>query len=185
MAPRTFLAHTPPSRWYREPWPWIIMIAPATAVLAGAMMLWLAITSYDGLVSDDYYKQGLAINQSLRRDERAAELGYQAHASLSEDGSRVRVLLLGAQNSSLPATLQLRLAHPTRAGRDQTTVLHAQLPGRYEAKLIPPEVGRWRVSIEDVPGTWRLAGAWHLPQDRAIVLEALSLDANKTTIRRE
>lgn len=174
ISPRTSPARTPPGRWYREPWPWIIMIAPAAAVLAGGMMLWLAITSYDGLVSDDYYKQGLAINQVLRRDERASELGYQAHASLSEDGSRVRVLFLGAQSLSLPPTLQLRLVHPTRAGRDQTAVLHASLPGRYEAKLIPPETGRWRVSIEDASGTWRLAGAWRLPHDRAIALGALS-----------
>ena len=48
------------------------MIAPAVAVVCGAVMLWLAITSYDGLVSDDYYKEGLAINQVLRRDKRAA-----------------------------------------------------------------------------------------------------------------
>jgi hypothetical protein len=164
---------TPARRWYREPWPWIIMIAPAVSVLAGVMMLWLAITSYDGLVSDDYYKQGLAINQVLRRDERAAELGYHAHASLSEDSSRVRVLLLGAQSSSLPATLTLRLAHPTRAGGDQTAVLRAGSPGRYEARLIPPETGRWRVSIEDVSGTWRLAGNWRLPHQRAIELEAV------------
>ncbi len=91
----TLPARTPAERWYREPWPWIVMIAPAAAVLGGAVMLWLAISTYDGLVSDDYYKQGLAINQVLRRDERAAELGYRAHASLSEDGTQVRVLLRG------------------------------------------------------------------------------------------
>lgn len=158
--------------WYREPWPWIVMIAPGTAVVAGAVMLWLAISSDDGLVSGDYYKQGLAINQVLRRDEQAAELGYHAHARLSEDSARVQVLLLGAPGSSLPAALNLRLAHPTRAGLDQTAVLHARFPGQYEARLTPPETGRWRVSIEDSARTWRLAGTWRLPHDRAIELEA-------------
>ena len=135
-------------------------------------MLWLAITSYDGLVSDDYYKQGLAINQVLRRDERAAELGYKAHASVSEDGSLVRVLVLGAPGESvpgaLPPALQLRLAHPTRAGLDQVAVLVAASPGQYEAKVTPPGIGRWHVSIED--GAWRLAGTWRFPQQRAIEL---------------
>lgn len=162
-----------PGPWYREPWPWIIMIAPATAVFSGALMLWLAIASYDGLVSDDYYKQGLAINQVLLRDERAAQLGYEASASISDDGSRVRVTLRSAQGSPLPSTLQLRLAHPTRAGRDQSAVLEATLAGHYEAHVPPPEAGRWRVSIEDLPGTWRLAGPWRLPHDRAITLQAL------------
>ncbi len=160
--------------WYREPWPWIIMVAPAVAVVAGGVMLWLAIKSYDGLVNDDYYKHGLAINQVLRRDQRASELGYHAHASLSEDSSRVRVLLVGAPSASLPATLQMRLAHPTRAGRDQTAVLQAHAPGQYEAKLIPPELGKWRVSIEDVSGIWRITGTWRLPDERAIELRALS-----------
>jgi hypothetical protein len=162
----------PQSRpWYREPWPWIIMAPPAAAVVAGMVMLWLAITSYDGLVSDDYYKQGLAINKTLGRDDRASELSYHARLQLSEDSSRVRVYFAGAQNASLPSTLQLRLAHATRAGRDQTAVLHAYAPGQYEAELVPPEAGRWRATIEDMSGTWRLAQIWHLPQDRAIVLE--------------
>jgi hypothetical protein len=165
----------PPSRpWYREPWPWIIMVPPATAVVAGMVMLWLAITSYDGLISDDYYKQGLAINKTLRRDDRAFELSYRARLQLSEDSSRVRVFFDGAQDAPLPTALQLRLAHPTRAGRDQIAVLRAYAPGQYEAELIPPEAGRWRATIEDIDGTWRLAQIWNLPLDRTIELEPRS-----------
>ena len=165
-------AATQSKPWYREPWPWIIMLAPAASVLAGMLMLWLAIDSSDGLVSDDYYRQGLAINQVLRRDEHAAQLGYRAHASLSEDGTRVRVMLQGASGASLPTALNLRLLHPTRAGRDQTAVLYARVPGHYEASLIPPDTGRWRVSIEDQAGSWRLSGTWRLPNDRTIELYA-------------
>ena len=40
----------------------------------GLITLWLAITSFDGLVADDYYKQGLAINQTLARADAAQEL---------------------------------------------------------------------------------------------------------------
>jgi len=157
-------------RWYREPWPWIVMIAPAAAVVGGAVLLWLAVTTYDGLVSDDYYKEGVAINQVLRRDERAAELGYRAHASLSEDGTHVRVLLRRTSQSVSPEAVQLRLAHPTRAGHDQVVVLTALSSELYEAKVNPPATGRWRVSIEDTAGTWRLAGEWRLPQQRGIEL---------------
>ena len=160
--------------WYREPWPWIIMAPPAAAVVAGMVMLWLAITSYDGLISDDYYRQGLAINKTLRRDDRAFELNYRARMQLSEDSSRVRVFFEAAQNETLPTALQLKLAHPTRAGRDQTAVLHAYAPGHYEAELVPPEGARWRATIEDINGTWRLAQIWHLPHDRAIEFEPRS-----------
>ena len=55
--------------WYREPWPWILMSVPATAVVAGIITLWLAVSSADGLVAEDYYKQGLAINRVIEREE--------------------------------------------------------------------------------------------------------------------
>ena len=92
------------------------MIAPAVAVVSGALMLWLAITSYDGLVSDDYYKQGLAINQVLRRDKRASELGYQAHASLSDDGTLIRVRVVGAEawHTARNTAVAFRPSHPRR-----------------------------------------------------------------------
>lgn len=149
------------------------MIAPATAVVSGGLMLWLAIASNDGLVSDDYYKQGLAINQVLLRGDRAAQLGYEARASISDDGMRVHVTFRSDAGSALPPTLQLRLAHPTRAGRDQSATLEQTHAGYYEARVAPSEQGRWQVSIEDLPATWRLTGAWQLPRDRAITLRAL------------
>ena len=40
--------------WYREPWPWILMIMPVTAVVAGSFMMWLAVSTEDGLVEHDY-----------------------------------------------------------------------------------------------------------------------------------
>jgi hypothetical protein len=42
----------PPRPWYREPRPWILMAGPAAAVVAGAVTLWLALASADGIVAD-------------------------------------------------------------------------------------------------------------------------------------
>jgi hypothetical protein len=156
--------------WYREPWPWIIIAGPASAVVAGVALLWFAIDSNDGLVVDDYYKEGLAINQVIRRDQAAYDLRYRAQAVLSDDGSRVRVFVTSASGAPLPDALRLRVAHPTRAGKDQTKLLAPQSGGWYEAALLPPEVGRWLVTIEDPAKTWRLSGNWQLPDQRAVVL---------------
>ena len=49
-------------RWYRQPWPWILMAAPGAAVLAGTVTIAVAVQSFDGLVAEDYYKQGLAVD---------------------------------------------------------------------------------------------------------------------------
>jgi len=147
--------------WYREPWPWLIMSGPALVVIAGCYTLWLAVTTSDGLVADDYYKRGLAINQTLTRERAAAEAHYAARVMLAADGGRVRVLLSG---NSMPAAITLRLMHPTRAGLDRSTTLeYAGSGGIYEGALDVPAAGRWHVSLEDGQGTWRLTGEWTLP----------------------
>ena len=142
--------------WYREPWPWLLMAGPGIVIIAGFYTLWLAIKSDDGLVADDYYKRGLAINQTLSRALRAEQLALGARAVLGADPARARVTLTGT--GVLPENLLLRLVHPTRAVADELIALHAVTPGVYEGVLAAAVAGRRTVMIEDLPRTWRLAG---------------------------
>ena len=103
--------------WYKERWPWLLMAGPAIVIVAGFITAWLAIVSNDGLVADDYYKQGLAVNQRLQRDHYASELGLRA--DLMRSGEQVRLLMTAESDAGLPEVLTLKLAHPTRAGHDQ------------------------------------------------------------------
>ena len=145
------------SPWYRSKWPWLLMAAPAFAVVGGAAMLMLALASNDGLVADDYYKRGLAINQTLSRD-RAAEAGhYRARVMFNPAFDRVRVIVSG---DAVAAALTLRLVHPTRIGQDRVVALTAQPGGVYEGAFEPVAAERWGVSLEDAAGAWRLAGSW-------------------------
>ena len=64
--------------WYRQRWPWLLMLGPAIVVVAGIVTAVIAIETDDGLVADDYYKRGLAINQTLERAARTAVLGLTA-----------------------------------------------------------------------------------------------------------
>jgi len=143
--------------WYREPWPWILISLPATAVVAGVVTFWLAVSSADGLVADDYYKQGLAINRVIEREETAQRLGLSAR--IAPAPGRLELRLDGAPGVHPPA-LFLRLAHATRAGHDMRLRLEPVADGRYEAVLPPLPAGHWRVSIEDPRASWRIAGNW-------------------------
>jgi len=159
---------TNPSRaraqaWYREPWPWILMAGPALVVVAGCFTAWLAVRSDDGLVVDDYYKQGLAINQTLGRSQAAAHLGIRADVRLAGDQVQVR---LGAARSG---ALTLQFAHPTLAGMDQIVQLHMVQPGVYEGQLLPLRPGRWHVVLEQ--REWRLTGDWSLPAQEVLALD--------------
>jgi len=143
--------------WYREPWTWGLMAGPAIVVVAGAITTVIAVKTSDGLVADDYYKQGLAVNRVIAREERAQALGIAAMVQFNEERERVRVSIA---MPTQPQTLHLVLAHPTRAGEDRRVVLERSAAGLYEGKLIAPRAGTYHVQLEDPDGHWRLTGEW-------------------------
>jgi hypothetical protein len=136
--------------WYRNPWPWILMAGPAAVLVAGAITTWMAVASSDGLVADDYYRQGLAINKTLAREDAARALGISAHIAVESGILKVRI------TGQAPEALFAQLVHATRAGYDQRLRLAPAGAGVYEAELPPLPQGRWRVVIEDPRATWRI-----------------------------
>lgn len=135
--------------WMKEPWPWLLMAGPAAALVAGAATIWIAFDSADGLVAEDYYKQGLAINRVLEREEAARRRGITAE--MAREPGRLVVRLSGAA----PEAIFVHLAHATRSGHDVRLRLTPE-QGAYAATLPPLPPGRWRIAIEDPRGEWRI-----------------------------
>lgn len=156
--------------WYKERWPWFLMAGPAIVIVAGFITLWLAVESNDGLVTDDYYKQGLAVNQRMHRDQQAASMGL--HADLMRADLNVRLMLGADSASKAPDAVVLKLAHPTRSGQDQAVQMRAEGTGFYSGKLSADISGRWLVSIEDPAGQWRLQGEWQADSVEPLRLSA-------------
>jgi hypothetical protein len=155
--------------WYRHPWPWILMLGPFIVVVAGFVTAYLAASSNDGLVDDDYYKQGLAINQVTDRTKRAKELGVRAELTVDAQRQLVRVALSNTA-SVFPKTLRLNIAHPTRSGLDQNLSLHADGLGTYSAGLGQPLTGRWHIVLEDDQREWRLSDEWVIENQALLIL---------------
>jgi hypothetical protein len=150
---------TIPLPWYKEPWPWFLMAIPALTVIAGIITYWVATVSADGVVADDYYKQGLAVNQVIQRDQTAKEMGLRAEVMRSD--AALRVLFTATNAEVLPPRINLRLAHPTRSGMDQLIELSRTDSGFYEGTLLTELApGNWHVFLEDQALTWRLRGDW-------------------------
>jgi len=158
--------------WYKERWPWLLMSGPAIVVVAGIATAYLAVTSSDGLVTDDYYKQGLAVNQSLHRNHNAEKLGV--HADIMRAGANLRLILAAQPGTALPDSLMLKLAHPTRAGMDEDVVMKAEGHGFYSGKLNGDPKGRWLVLLEDASGEWRLQGEWQADSGEPLRLGAMA-----------
>lgn len=154
----TEAAETLSRPWYRHTWPWLIFSVPAISAVLGVAMLVLAVQSNDGLVVDDYYKQGLGINELLDKKTHAAELGLRAQVTMNAERTSARVLVHGQTADSAP--LLLRFVHPTRAGEDQSVRLKPLGGAMYEGSMAPLAAGRWHVVLEDDLATWRLNGVW-------------------------
>ncbi|MFT3736356.1 MAG: FixH family protein [Rhodocyclaceae bacterium] len=171
MSATSPLPHTATQPWYREPWPWFLMSLPITAVLAGIVTTVYAVRTNDGVVADDYYKQGLAINQTLARDDMAAQLGLQARLDV-RDGV-AQVLLRGREGVSLPAELRLMLSHPTRQGDDQQATLRRE-GDVYRGALTLRDSGLRTVILEDASRSWRLSASVQLPAQGAELLPRMA-----------
>jgi len=137
--------------WYREPWPWLLMSGPAIVVVAGIATAVIAFRGADGLVADDYYKQGLGINRQIARDEAARALGIAGTVRLEPGTVRVELRATAA----LPDRLTLRFAHPARASDDRVVHLARRGEGLWEAPLADLPPGKWRAIVETAQ--WRIA----------------------------
>lgn len=157
--------------WYREPWPWLLMILPLTAVVAGFITAWYAVVSNDGLVADDYYKEGMAINQTLHRDAAATALDLGATLHTSADARTLHVALAG-RLAPLPDTLRLSILHPTQPGHDHVITLHAVGSGKYSGAMPSLGNGRWRLILEPPQREWRLTGVWWQSHTQTLILGA-------------
>jgi len=93
--------------WYRQFWPWFLILLPASVVVAGLTTLYIANRHADDLVVDEYYKDGLAINRQLEKKQRAEQQGIAA--SLVFSGSRVSARVSGPVDAQ---QLRLFMSHP-------------------------------------------------------------------------
>jgi hypothetical protein len=147
--------------WYREPWPWILAAGPFIVVIAACYTAWLAVKSNDGLVTDDYYRKGLAANQTIARSEQATKMGLVGGVRIAGDLLTVR-MQASEKDFVMPPTLVVTVSHPTRAGLDQSRVL-VKNGDLYSGEVHLPAAGHWLVMLEDERKTWRLLGNVILP----------------------
>ena len=153
--------------WYREPWVWLMIALPMTAVIGGMITIYLAVTTSDGLVVDDYYKRGKTINKDLARDDAAAR--YQLRASIELDLQDNRMQLqLESANAVLPKVLTFSLLHPTQPGHDQVISLQHAGDGVYYGAIDEVARGNWYLQLE--ADDWRLSGDMQIPLTEKVVL---------------
>jgi hypothetical protein len=121
------------------------------------------------MVVDDYYKQGKAINQDLRRDRAASAMGLALHWRYEGGRLRGRIESFGRP---LAAPFTIRLAHPTLPQRDLSLLVKPDADGAFSVPLPVLEHTHWQVAAEGSRRDWRLARSWNWPREQALALVA-------------
>jgi hypothetical protein len=149
-----------PEPWYRQGWPWFLILLPLAVVVACFITLYLALKTDEALVRDDYYKEGLAINRRLEEESNARTRGIEAELRYDAATLAIELQLDGAAAAQ---ELALTIVHPTDDHRDQTVVLQAAGNGLYRGKAAAALDGKRYILLEheDGPqGAWRLRGTF-------------------------
>lgn len=163
------MSDTPKKPWYREFYVWLVIFFPLLAIVAGFYTLKLALDSDDGLVEDDYYKQGIEINRTLERDKRAAQRGLQANVNLDVEHKLLRVVINSSKpDYKRPDKMLLKLLYNTKSGTDYKLTLQAMADGSYYAPLPELKAGNWTLQLE--AEDWRLLGIVKVPSTQTISL---------------
>jgi hypothetical protein len=162
--------------WHKYPLVWMMIAIPFSAVIMGVVMIWLAVDTDDGLVADDYYKQGMEINRVIKRDKKAAELGLSAIIEFDNSARIIKLQFDKGLLASFPKSLPLHLQHATRENSDITVLLDHGMGNLYIGHVNQPiSEGIWYFEIADKIGAdsgWKLKARSHVHLNNIINLQS-------------
>lgn len=138
--------------WYKQFWPWFLIILPLCAVVASFITLKIALLNSDSLVAEDYYKEGKAINMDLSKVKYAKQLGMQ----FSLEQNHHEILLTQHGGPAYQAALKVEFYHPTLADKDLKLTVTADANHAYRITLPDVFTGPWEVRLEGFDGKWRI-----------------------------
>lgn len=138
-------------KWFKQFWPWFLILLPMAAVIAGIATLIIASHNKPDMVMDDYYTQGKAINADFTLLKNAQNLNISA--LIRQKDNELIIHLNGVKDSS---SITLSLFHTTLADRDTTSALTADGKGDFHFSSDLDLKGKWQLRIEPFDKSWRL-----------------------------
>tara|TARA_R110002072_G_scaffold54816_3_gene143390 strand:- start:1013 stop:1534 length:522 start_codon:yes stop_codon:yes gene_type:complete len=147
--------------WYKQPWLWFLLSVPIASVTLSSIMVTVAVVGKDSLVSDNYYKDGMAINQTIEQDQLANSLGIQPFISVNN--TEVILNLVTRSEIATQPFLTLKLLHPTVASKDIIIKLLPSGNGIYLGELPHNIQGRRYLDLYAYDDSWRLREEVILP----------------------
>ncbi|GGP55211.1 hypothetical protein GCM10009347_22490 [Shewanella algicola] len=138
--------------WYKQFWPWFLIVLPMCAVIASLTTLKIALDNSDSLVADEYYKEGKGINMDLRKIKYAQQIGMKFLIKVNDES----LLITQQGGPEYRAALNIKFYHPTIEEKDFNVQATADANYIYRIPLTDAISGPWEVRIEGFDGKWRI-----------------------------
>ena len=148
-------------------WLYFIMFFPLASVFLSSIMIYHAVNGKDSLVSDNYYKDGLDINQTIGQDRLAKKLAVRAYVSIDAEGNALIDLKSLAKTKEPFVTL--KLVHPTLGERDSVTKFLPTAEGPYVAEVPENLSGNWYLDLYAHDESWRVRQKTSLPTENYLL----------------
>lgn len=155
--------------FYKEPMVLLLIIFPVAAILWGGVMLTLAFSTKDSLVSDSYYKKGVSYTENQLLDQNARV--YDIKAEIHFNGDEVMLDLM-SELPEEPASLRLQLIHPTLEELDVTLFMQRLADGRYGGVNETEVNDKRHIWLSSPEQQWRVSRTDSITLDKTVHLSA-------------
>lgn len=155
--------------WYKQPWLWFILAPLFAVAIYGSFFLYMAITTSDGIVKEDYYKVARGHFVDSTKENEAIKLGISGVLQLDNlTGDLMFIMNSSVQNK--PEGLTLYIVSPTHEKYDQSIQLK-QVPhsDAYTGSLKAGLKGKRYILLESTDGSWRLRTETYPPYDQKAI----------------
>lgn len=139
--------------WYKEPWMLLVVGVPTIAVCWGMVIITLAVTGKDSLVSDSYYKDGMAYTENNAFIDKAKRL--QVKAAMTYNNGEIEATITGYLDEQ-PTFLMLQLIHPTLETKDESVFLQQTADGKYLGLANNDHLGKRKLWLQSPEQNWML-----------------------------
>lgn len=162
--------------WHKQWLVWMLIAIPFSAVVMGVILIYLAVTTDDGLVADDYYKKGMTINRMLAKEEHAKQLAISASVEIDASSGFIRLRFDKGELMDYPTQIQAALKHATKEQNDVYVVLQKGMDDQYAGSVSGGvQQGVWYIeinnSIEEDVEQWRLIRRVRLDEVTTVLLQ--------------
>jgi len=153
--------------WYHQKWLWFVLAPLIAVVIYASIFMYIAITTSDGIVKDDYYRVARGTNVDTSRIAVATERAIKGELLVDALTGDLRLSI--SSNQELPTELTLDLVHPSHQKYDQSIRLRSvNGAGVYLGSLQANLEGKRYLMLSDTSGEWLIKADLLPPYDQRI-----------------